>query len=39
VHAADSVLDHTKHAMELKDIEVRLALLEEAAPRSTGSER
>ncbi|MGA7411723.1 MAG: hypothetical protein WBW33_14690 [Bryobacteraceae bacterium] len=39
VRAADSVLDHTKDAMEIEDIEVRLALLEEAAPRSTGSER
>src|SRR6266853_5664616 len=30
VRAADSVLDHAKQAIELKDIEARVALLEEA---------
>jgi hypothetical protein len=31
VRAADRVLDHAKHAIELEDIEVRVAVLERAA--------
>ena len=34
VRAADSVLDHAKQAIELKDIEARVALLEEAAEKT-----
>ena len=31
VRAADSVLDHSKHAIEIEDVEVRVAALEQAA--------
>ena len=31
VRAADSVLDHSKQAIEIKDVEVRVAALEQAA--------
>lgn len=31
VRAADRILDHAKHAIELEDIEVRVAALEQAA--------
>jgi transposase-like protein len=31
VRAADSVLDHAKHAIEIEDVEVRVAALEQAA--------
>jgi hypothetical protein len=31
VRAADSVLDHSKQAIEIEDVEVRVAALEEAA--------
>jgi len=34
VRAADSVLDHAKQAIELKDIEARVALLEEATEKT-----
>lgn len=30
VRAADSVLDHAKHAIEIEDVEVRVAALEQA---------
>jgi hypothetical protein len=31
VRAADSVLDHAKQAIEIEDVEVRVAALEQAA--------
>ena len=31
VRAADSVLDHSKQAIEIEDVEVRVAVLEQAA--------
>ena len=31
VRAADSVLNHSKHAIEIEDVEVRVAALEQAA--------
>ncbi len=34
VRAADSVLDHAKQAIELEDIEARVALLEEATEKT-----
>ncbi len=37
VRAADSVLDHAKQAIEIEDIEVRVAALE--ATTATGSQR
>ena len=38
VRAADSVLDHSKHAIEIEDIEARVTELEQAAqqPKETG---
>lgn len=36
VRAADSILDHTSKAIELEDIEARLATLEEAARKPDG---
>jgi transposase-like protein len=37
VRAADSVLDHAKQAIEIEDVEVRVAALEEAAELSKRS--
>ena len=37
VRAADSVLDHAKQAIEIEDVEVRVAALEQAAELSKGS--
>jgi hypothetical protein len=37
VRAADSVLDHAKHAIEIEDVEVRVAALEQAAELSKQS--
>ena len=34
VRAADSILDHAAKAIELEDLEVRVAALEQAAPKS-----
>ena len=34
VRAADSVLNHSKHAIEIEDVEVRVAALEQAAEQS-----
>ncbi|MGD1073933.1 MAG: hypothetical protein ABSB15_27800 [Bryobacteraceae bacterium] len=34
VRAADSVLDHAKQAIEIEDVEVRVAALEQAAELS-----
>jgi hypothetical protein len=34
VRAADSVLDHAKQAIEIEDVEVRVAALEQAAEMS-----
>ena len=34
VGAADSVLDHAKQAIEIEDVEVRVAALEQAAELS-----
>jgi hypothetical protein len=36
VRAADSVLDHSKQAIEIEDVEVRVAALEEAAELRKG---
>ena len=37
VRAADSVLDHAKQAIEIEDVEVRVAALEQAAELTKGS--
>jgi hypothetical protein len=37
VRAADSVLDHAKQAIEIEDVEVRVAALEQAAELGKGS--
>ena len=37
VRAADSVLDHGAQAIELEDLEVRLAALEKSAGLASGS--
>jgi hypothetical protein len=37
VRAADSVLDHAKQAIEIEDVEVRVAALEQAAELSKGT--
>jgi hypothetical protein len=37
VRAADSVLDHAKQAIEIEDVEVRVAALEQAAELSKGN--
>jgi hypothetical protein len=37
VRAADSVLDHAKHAIEIEDVEVRVAALEQATELSKQS--
>jgi hypothetical protein len=37
VRAADSVLDHAKQAIEIEDVEVRVAALEQAAELAKGS--
>jgi hypothetical protein len=34
VRAADSILDHAKQAIEIEDVEVRVAALEQAAELS-----
>jgi hypothetical protein len=34
VRAADSVLDHAKQAIEIEDVEVRVAAMEQAAELS-----
>jgi hypothetical protein len=39
VRAADSVLDHAKQAIEIEDIDVRVAALEQAAELSKSSGR
>jgi transposase-like protein len=39
VRAADSVLDHAKQAIEIEDVEVRVAALEQAAELSKSSGR
>jgi transposase-like protein len=39
VRAADSVLDHARQAIEIEDVEVRLAALEQAAELSKSNER
>jgi hypothetical protein len=39
VRAADSVLDHAKHAIEIEDVEVRVAALEQAAELTKSSGR
>ena len=39
VRAADSVLDHAKQAIEIEDVEVRVAALEQAAELSRSSGR
>ena len=39
VRAADSVLDHAKQAIEIEDVEVRVAALEQAAELAKPSER
>ena len=39
VRAADSVLDHAKHAIELEDVEARVTGLERAAEATQGSRR
>jgi hypothetical protein len=39
VRAADSVLDHAKHAIEIEDVEVRVAALEQAAELSKSGGR
>jgi hypothetical protein len=39
VRAADSVLDHAKQAIEIEDVEVRMAALEQAAELSKNSGR
>jgi len=39
VRAADSVLDHAKQAIEIEDVEVRMAALEQAAELSKSSGR
>ena len=39
VRAADSILDHGKKAIELEDIEVRVAELEAAAKSQAGAKR
>jgi hypothetical protein len=36
VRAADSILDHAKQAIEIEDVEVRVAALEQAAELSKG---
>jgi hypothetical protein len=36
VRAADSVLDHSKQAIEIEDVEVRVATLEQAAELRKG---
>jgi hypothetical protein len=38
VRAADSILDHTAKAIELEDMEARLAALERAASESPGTQ-
>ena len=37
--AADSVLSHSKHAIEIEDVEVRVAALEQAAEQQKAGER
>jgi hypothetical protein len=37
VRAADSILDHAKQAIEIEDVEVRVAALEQAAELSKSS--
>ena len=37
VRAADSVLDHAKQAIEIEDVEVRVAALEQTAELSKGN--
>jgi hypothetical protein len=37
VRAADSVLDHAKQAIEIEDVEVRVAALEQAAELAKGN--
>ena len=39
VRAADSVLDHASKAIEIEDVEVRVAALEQAAELAKSSER
>jgi hypothetical protein len=39
VRAADSVLDHAKQAIEIEDVEVRVAALEQAAELQKSGER
>ena len=39
VRAADSVLDHASKAIEIEDVEVRVAALEQAAELTKSSER
>jgi hypothetical protein len=39
VRAADSVLDHAKHAIELEDVEARVRGLEQAADAAKASHR
>jgi transposase-like protein len=39
VRAADSVLDHAKHAIELEDVEARVTGLEQAAEATKASSR
>ena len=39
VRAADSVLNHSKHAIEIEDIDVRVAALEQTAEQTRHGER
>jgi hypothetical protein len=39
VRAADSILDHSAKAIEIEDVEVRVAALEQAAEEAKGSGR
>jgi hypothetical protein len=39
LRAADSVLDHAKHAIEIEDVEVRVAALEQAGKLEKSGER
>ncbi|HKD05895.1 MAG TPA: hypothetical protein VKB79_08330 [Bryobacteraceae bacterium] len=39
VRAADSVLDHSKQAIEIEDVEVRVAALEQAAEQQKSADR
>jgi hypothetical protein len=39
VRAADSVLDHSRQAIEIEDVEVRVAALEETAELRNSGDR